>query len=202
MSRDKALLNEYGELIDAKDSTSRPIDYSAKIEREKCEICGRSVDIIYHACKGCNDDRAYCSDACFNRHLRREHYEEEFCAECGSKLGKRYTFSSKMNSTLGEEPRFCDGYCLDRYREKNICTECGDELPNTYTYGDDVDRAMGKRTRFCSSYCLREYRSRKLCAECGRRVPSTYSYCPRCGDSQYRFCGRSYCYDQHWKRHH
>jgi len=113
MSPDKSFLNEYGELIDVKNSMTRPKDSPPQFEREKCYICGRSVDIIYTACKACNDDRAYCSDSCFERHLRRKHYEEEYCAECGSRLPKRYTHSPKMNSALGKKPRFCNEYCCN-----------------------------------------------------------------------------------------
>lgn len=202
MSHDGVFLNEYGELVDAKISTTRPQTISPSVEREKCDICGRSVDVIYTACRACNDGRAYCSDTCFDQHRRRKHYDTEFCAECGSKLPKRYTFSSKLNSAIGKQVRFCGGSCLDRYWDKNICAECGSELPNTFKYADDIDRAMGKHTGFCSSYCLQKYRRKQLCAECGCKTPSTYTYADdidRAKGDRIRFCS-SYCAKQYRRK--
>jgi len=175
MSNDKVFLNEYGELIDFEESTSRSIGSPKQMER-RCNICGRKVDMIYHYCRGCNDGRAYCSDSCFDQHRRRDHYEEEYCSECGSRLAKRYSYSSKLNSALGKECRFCNEYCLDRFRHKNVCAECGGELPNTYRYADDINRAMGKRLGFCSSYCVKAYRKKNLCAQCDCKLPRTYTY--------------------------
>ena len=194
-------LNEYGELVNLKESVTRPKDFPEQLESKICFICGRSVDIIYHICSECNDDRAYCSESCFEQHRRQDHYEKTYCAECGSRLGKRYVYGPKLNSALRKELCFCNKYCLNTYRQKHICAECRDRLPNTYHYADDIDRAMGRRVKFCSSYCLQKYRRHELCDECGRELPKTYTYCARCGSNKYRFCG-SYCYNQHWKRYH
>ena len=201
MSHGDVYLNEYGELVDAKEYITKTEDFPKQLERETCYVCGRRVDVIFTVCRACNDDRAYCSDHCFEQHLRSRHYEDEFCAECDSRLPKRYTYSSNLNSKLGKNIRFCDKFCLKKYRDSNVCAECDNELPTVYKYADDIDRAKGKRMKFCSPYCLRKYRKKTLCGECGCDLPDTYKYgqdIDRAMGERVGFCS-SYCLDRYRK---
>ena len=197
-------LNVYGELVENKESFQSPRKADPKpYAREICSICINSVPIIYHTCKGCNDNRAYCSDSCFEKHLRLEHYEGQFCAQCGSRIGQRYKYAKDIDRAKHKRVRFCSLYCLEQFRKKELCAECGTDLPQIYKYGNDVDRVKGRRVKFCSSYCLNQFRKKELCAECETDLPKTYTYgddVDRAEGWRVRFCS-GYCLNKYRKRH-
>ncbi len=202
MDYNKARFNEYGEIVEGKDlAVSTPKATSPSPVKKRCHMCGKELDLTHFVCTSCNDDKRYCSDACFQRHLRDKHYEEEYCAECGGKLGRSYTYSKKLNSKTGKKLRFCSDSCFDSFWDKNICAQCGSHLASQYWHSDKVDRAMREKLRFCSSRCADRYLLHNVCAQCGGKLGSRYTYCHDCGDSKYRFCGIVCYYAHRWAHH-